>query len=87
MTCVFFLLQIEVKEVTKVHSDNKLSEMLELFEQDCKAMNHYHLGPREMRNIGEALTKALGEFNEDFLPHMKEEEEVRSTGLKGHPMI
>ncbi|XP_072025720.1 LOW QUALITY PROTEIN: F-box/LRR-repeat protein 5-like [Amphiura filiformis] len=69
-------LQIEVKEVTKIHSDNKLSEMLELFEQDCKAMNHCHIGPGEMINIGEALRKALGEFNEDFIPHMKEEEEI-----------
>uniref|UniRef100_A0A3P9D493 Hemerythrin-like domain-containing protein n=1 Tax=Maylandia zebra TaxID=106582 RepID=A0A3P9D493_9CICH len=51
-----------------VHSDNKLSEMLSLFE---KGLHEY-----EQLNYAQQLKERLEAFTQDFLPHMKEEEEV-----------
>uniref|UniRef100_S4RK47 F-box/LRR-repeat protein 5 n=1 Tax=Petromyzon marinus TaxID=7757 RepID=S4RK47_PETMA len=58
--------------VYKVHSDNKLTEMLTLFEKGLRnAKNEY-----ERVNYGMQLKEQLEEFTRDFIPHMKEEEEV-----------
>ncbi|TSL61159.1 F-box/LRR-repeat protein 5 [Bagarius yarrelli] len=55
------LLQQRSRTTYNVHSDNKLSEMLSLFEKG-------------LRNV--KLKERLDAFTQDFIPHMKEEEEV-----------
>uniref|UniRef100_UPI00358EA402 F-box/LRR-repeat protein 5 n=1 Tax=Myxine glutinosa TaxID=7769 RepID=UPI00358EA402 len=58
--------------VYKAHSDNKLSEMLNLFENGLRnAKNEY-----ERVNYGNQLKEELEAFTQGFIPHMKEEEEV-----------
>uniref|UniRef100_A0A8C4NEC0 F-box domain-containing protein n=1 Tax=Eptatretus burgeri TaxID=7764 RepID=A0A8C4NEC0_EPTBU len=58
--------------VYKAHSDNKLSEMLSLFEKGLRnAKNEY-----ERVNYGNQLKEELEAFTQGFIPHMKEEEEV-----------
>ncbi|XP_077983093.1 F-box/LRR-repeat protein 5-like [Glandiceps talaboti] len=67
-------LKIEIAAVTNVHSDNHLTDMLEMVDDG------YHLDRSKTEddriNFGRMLTKALKEFTKDFLPHLKEEEEV-----------
>ncbi|KAM6963079.1 F-box/LRR-repeat protein 5 [Aplochiton taeniatus] len=58
--------------VYNVHSDNKLSEMLSLFEKGL----HNVKSEYEQLNYARQLKERLEAFTQDFLPHMKEEEEV-----------
>ncbi|KAF6726890.1 F-box/LRR-repeat protein 5 [Oryzias melastigma] len=58
--------------VYNVHSDNKLSEMLSLFEKGL----HNVKNECEQLNYARQLKERLEAFTQDFLPHMKEEEEV-----------
>ncbi|XP_018100147.1 F-box/LRR-repeat protein 5 isoform X1 [Xenopus laevis] len=64
------LLQQRSHTVYNVHSDNKLSEMLVLFEKGMKNNEYKQL------NYVQQLKERLEAFTSDFLPHMKEEEEV-----------
>ncbi|KAK1897316.1 F-box/LRR-repeat protein 5 [Dissostichus eleginoides] len=66
------LLQERCCTVYNVHSDNKLSEMLSLFEKGL----HNVKSEYEQLNYGRQLKEKLEAFTQDFLPHMKEEEEV-----------
>uniref|UniRef100_A0A8D0H9K8 F-box/LRR-repeat protein 5 n=1 Tax=Sphenodon punctatus TaxID=8508 RepID=A0A8D0H9K8_SPHPU len=66
------LLQQRSQTVFNVHSDNKLSEMLSLFEKGLKNVKNEH----EQLNYAKQLKERLEAFTRDFLPHMKEEEEV-----------
>nr|BAE42662.1 unnamed protein product [Mus musculus] len=58
--------------IYNVHSDNKLSEMLSLFEKGLKNVKNEY----EQLNYAKQLKERLEAFTRDFLPHMKEEEEV-----------
>ncbi|XP_029003043.1 F-box/LRR-repeat protein 5 [Betta splendens] len=66
------LLQQRCCTVYNVHSDNKLSEMLSLFEKGL----HNVKSEYEQLNYAQQLKERLDAFTQDFLPHMKEEEEV-----------
>ncbi|XP_058048295.1 F-box/LRR-repeat protein 5 isoform X2 [Ahaetulla prasina] len=66
------LLQQRSQTVYNVHSDNKLSEMLSLFEKGLKNVKNEY----EQLNYAKQLKEQLEAFTRDFLPHMKEEEEV-----------
>ncbi|OCT96732.1 F-box/LRR-repeat protein 5-like [Xenopus laevis] len=66
------LLQQRSQTVYNVHSDNKLSEMLVLFEKGMKNVKNEY----EQLNYAQQLKERLEAFTSDFLPHMKEEEEV-----------
>uniref|UniRef100_A0A452HQI4 F-box/LRR-repeat protein 5 n=1 Tax=Gopherus agassizii TaxID=38772 RepID=A0A452HQI4_9SAUR len=66
------LLQQRSRTVYNVHSDNKLSEMLSLFEKGLKSVKNEY----EQLNYAKQLKERLEAFTRDFLPHMKEEEEV-----------
>uniref|UniRef100_A0A8C6U007 F-box/LRR-repeat protein 5 n=1 Tax=Neogobius melanostomus TaxID=47308 RepID=A0A8C6U007_9GOBI len=66
------LLQQRCCTVYNVHSDNKLSEMLSLFEKGL----HNVKNEFEQLNYAQQLKERLEAFTQDFLPHMKEEEEV-----------
>ncbi|KAJ8377129.1 hypothetical protein SKAU_G00077090 [Synaphobranchus kaupii] len=65
-------LQQRSHTVYNVHSDNKLSDMLSLFHKGlCNVKNEC-----EQLNYAQQLKERLEDFTQDFLPHMKEEEEV-----------
>ncbi|XP_010870445.1 F-box/LRR-repeat protein 5 [Esox lucius] len=66
------LLQQRSCTVYNVHSDNKLSEMLSLFEKGLRSVKSEY----EQLNYAQQLKERLEAFTQDFLPHMKEEEEV-----------
>uniref|UniRef100_H3DJX9 F-box/LRR-repeat protein 5 n=1 Tax=Tetraodon nigroviridis TaxID=99883 RepID=H3DJX9_TETNG len=66
------LLQQRCCTVHNVHSDNKLSEMLTLFEKGL----HNVKSEFEQLNYAQQLKERLEAFTQDFLPPMKEEEEV-----------
>ncbi|XP_063165694.1 F-box/LRR-repeat protein 5 isoform X1 [Candoia aspera] len=66
------LLQQRSQTVYNVHSDNKLSEMLSLFEKGLKNVKNEY----EQLNYAKQLKERLEAFTRDFLPHMREEEEV-----------
>ncbi|XP_029110507.1 F-box/LRR-repeat protein 5 isoform X2 [Scleropages formosus] len=66
------LLQQRSRTVYNVHSDNKLSEMLSLFEKGLRNVKNEY----EQLNYAQQLKERLDAFTQDFLPHMKEEEEV-----------
>ncbi|KAM6220690.1 F-box/LRR-repeat protein 5 isoform 7-T7 [Rhynchocyon petersi] len=66
------LLQQRSQTIYNVHSDNKLSEMLSLFEKGLKNVKNEY----EQLNYAKQLKERLEAFTSDFLPHMKEEEEV-----------
>ncbi|XP_056235133.1 F-box/LRR-repeat protein 5 [Seriola aureovittata] len=66
------LLQQRCCTVYDVHSDNKLSEMLSLFEKGLHSVKSEY----EQLNYAQQLKEKLEAFTQDFLPHMKEEEEV-----------
>ncbi|MBN3322098.1 FBXL5 protein, partial [Atractosteus spatula] len=66
------LLQQRSQTVYNVHSDNKLSEMLSLFEKGLRNVKNEY----EQLNYAQQLKERLEAFTQDFLPHMKEEEEV-----------
>ncbi|XP_076134581.1 F-box/LRR-repeat protein 5 isoform X1 [Alosa pseudoharengus] len=70
--CIIGLLQQRSHTVYNVHSDNKLSEMLSLFEKGLKSVKSEY----EQLNYARQLKEKLEAFTQDFLPHMKEEEEV-----------
>nr|XP_057930405.1 F-box/LRR-repeat protein 5 isoform X2 [Doryrhamphus excisus] len=70
--CIIGLLQQRCCTVNNVHSDNKLSEMLLLFEKGL----HNVKSEYEQLNYAQQLKERLEAFTQDFLPHMKEEEEV-----------
>ncbi|CAL8252077.1 unnamed protein product [Merluccius merluccius] len=70
--CIIGLLQQRSSTVYDVHSDNKLSEMLSLFEKGLRNVKSEH----EQLNYARQLKERLEAFTKDFLPHMKEEEEV-----------
>ncbi|XP_069058705.1 F-box/LRR-repeat protein 5 [Pleurodeles waltl] len=66
------LLQQRSQTMYNVHSDNKLSEMLSLFEKGLRNVKNEY----EQLNYAKQLKERLEAFTRDFLPHMKEEEEV-----------
>ncbi|MFT7809422.1 F-box/LRR-repeat protein 5-like [Arapaima gigas] len=70
--CIIGLLQQRSHTVYNVHSDNKLSEMLSLFEKGLRSVKNEY----EQLNYAQQLKERLDAFTQDFLPHMKEEEEV-----------
>ncbi|XP_071982162.1 F-box/LRR-repeat protein 5 [Engystomops pustulosus] len=70
--CIIGLLQQRSRTVYNVHSDNKLSEMLVLFEKGLKNVKDEY----EQLNYAQQLKERLEAFTSDFIPHMKEEEEV-----------
>ncbi|KAF0042439.1 hypothetical protein F2P81_005971 [Scophthalmus maximus] len=69
---IISLLQQRCCTVYNVHSDNKLSEMLSLFERGLHSVKSEY----EQLNYVQQLKERLEAFTQDFLPHMKEEEEV-----------
>ncbi|XP_068133766.1 F-box/LRR-repeat protein 5 isoform X2 [Hyperolius riggenbachi] len=70
--CIIGLLQQRSRTVYNVHSDNKLSEMLVLFEKGLRNIKDEY----EQLNYAQQLKERLEAFTSDFIPHMKEEEEV-----------
>ncbi|XP_041861360.1 F-box/LRR-repeat protein 5 [Melanotaenia boesemani] len=66
------LLQQRCCTAYNVHADNKLSEMLSLFEKGLHSIKSEY----EQLNYARQLKERLEAFTQDFLPHMKEEEEV-----------
>ncbi|KAG9331563.1 hypothetical protein JZ751_018835 [Albula glossodonta] len=71
---IICLLQQRSNTVYNVHSDNKLSEMLSLFQRGLRNIKN----ECEQLNYAQQLKERLEDFTQDFLPHMKEEEEVRA---------
>ncbi|XP_016111884.1 F-box/LRR-repeat protein 5 [Sinocyclocheilus grahami] len=70
--CIMELLQERSQTVYHVHADNKLSEMLSLFQKGLRSVK----SECEQLNYAQQLKERLEAFTQDFLPHMKEEEEV-----------
>uniref|UniRef100_A0A8C1XHI5 F-box and leucine-rich repeat protein 5 n=1 Tax=Cyprinus carpio TaxID=7962 RepID=A0A8C1XHI5_CYPCA len=70
--CIMELLQERSQTVYHVHANNKLSEMLSLFEKGLRSVKSEY----EQLNYAQQLKERLEAFTQDFLPHMKEEEEV-----------
>ncbi|XP_065125079.1 F-box/LRR-repeat protein 5 isoform X2 [Paramisgurnus dabryanus] len=70
--CIMDRLQQRSQTVYHVHADNKLSEMLMLFEKGLRSVKSEY----EQLNYAQQLKERLEAFTQDFLPHMKEEEEV-----------
>ncbi|XP_039607447.1 F-box/LRR-repeat protein 5 [Polypterus senegalus] len=66
------LLQQRCRNICNVHSDNKMSEMLSLLDKGLKNIKNEY----EQLNYAQQLKEKLEAFTQDFLPHMKEEEEV-----------
>ncbi|XP_043918516.1 F-box/LRR-repeat protein 5 [Protopterus annectens] len=66
------LLQERSRTMYNVHSDNKLSEMLSLLEKGLRSIKNEY----EQLKYAQQLKERLEAFTSDFLPHMKEEEEV-----------
>ncbi|XP_060934067.1 F-box/LRR-repeat protein 5 isoform X1 [Limanda limanda] len=77
---IISLLQQRCCTVYNVHSDNKLSEMLTLFEKGLHSVKSEY----EQLNYVQQLKERLEAFTQDFLPHMKEEEEVFQPMLMEH---
>uniref|UniRef100_A0A8C2CSB6 F-box/LRR-repeat protein 5 n=1 Tax=Cyprinus carpio TaxID=7962 RepID=A0A8C2CSB6_CYPCA len=73
--CIMELLQERSQTVYHVHANNKLSEMLSLFEKGLRSVKSEY----EQLNYAQQLKERLEAFTQDFLPHMKEEEEVTSS--------
>ncbi|KAJ8278294.1 hypothetical protein GJAV_G00086060 [Gymnothorax javanicus] len=69
---IICLLQQRSNTVYNVHSDNKLSDMLSLFHKGLRNVK----SECEQLNYARQLKERLEAFTQDFLPHMKEEEEV-----------
>ncbi|XP_064190268.1 F-box/LRR-repeat protein 5 [Anguilla rostrata] len=69
---IICLLQQRSNTVYNVHSDNKLSDMLSLFHKGLRNVKN----ECEQLNYAQQLKERLEAFTQDFLPHMKEEEEV-----------
>ncbi|XP_072884730.1 LOW QUALITY PROTEIN: F-box/LRR-repeat protein 5 [Hemitrygon akajei] len=65
-------LSVRNSSVSTVHSDNKLSDMLRLFEKGLKNIKNEY----EQLNYSRQLKERLDAFTKEFIPHMKEEEEV-----------
>ncbi|XP_069785386.1 F-box/LRR-repeat protein 5 isoform X2 [Narcine bancroftii] len=65
-------LSVRNRSVSAVHSDNKLCEMLQLFEKGLKNIKNECEQLRYSRHLKEQLDA----FTKEFIPHMKEEEEV-----------
>lgn len=70
--CIMELLQERSHTVYHVHADNKLSDMLTLFEKGLRSVKSEF----EQLNYAQQLKERLEAFTQDFIPHMKEEEEV-----------
>ncbi|KAK3102932.1 hypothetical protein FSP39_015038 [Pinctada imbricata] len=67
------MLSIRSTAVCNCHSDNKLSEMLQLLQDGYKCTEKSEM---DRINYGLKLRSALEDFTEKFIPHMEEEEEV-----------
>uniref|UniRef100_UPI00398EA2E8 F-box/LRR-repeat protein 5 n=1 Tax=Pristiophorus japonicus TaxID=55135 RepID=UPI00398EA2E8 len=65
-------LSVRNSSVSNVHSDNKLSDMLRLVQKGLKNFTN----ECEQLNYSRQLKENLDAFTRDFIPHMKEEEEV-----------
>ncbi|XP_077464409.1 F-box/LRR-repeat protein 5 isoform X2 [Stigmatopora argus] len=74
------LLEQRCRTVYNMHSDNKLSDMLLLLEKGL----HNVKSEYEQLNYAQQLKEQLEAFTLDFLPHMKEEEEVFQPMLMQH---
>ncbi|CAH1784102.1 unnamed protein product, partial [Owenia fusiformis] len=66
-------LQIHNTAVCNCHKDNKLVEVLEIVRDGFDWKNKT---PNDRWYYGDKLRRVLQDFTENFLPHMKEEEEV-----------
>ena len=66
-------LSIRSTALCNCHSDNRLTDMLELVQDGYKCTQKTEI---DRNNFGRKLRKALEEFTEKFIPHMEEEEEV-----------
>ncbi|XP_069101137.1 F-box/LRR-repeat protein 5-like [Argopecten irradians] len=66
-------LSIKNHAVCNCHSDNRLTEMLNLFQDGYKCTEKTDA---DRINYGIKLRKALEDFTNNFLPHMEEEEEI-----------
>ncbi|XP_033746571.1 F-box/LRR-repeat protein 5-like [Pecten maximus] len=66
-------LSIKNHAVCNCHSDNRLTEMLNLFQDGYKCTEKTDA---DRINYGIKLRTALEEFTNSFLPHMEEEEEI-----------
>ncbi|XP_064632437.1 F-box/LRR-repeat protein 5-like [Lineus longissimus] len=67
-------LSIQNTAVCNCHKDNRLTEMMNMFRDGYYWMDDKTM--RERLNYGIQLKEALEDFTKDFVPHMKEEEEV-----------
>ncbi|XP_051929821.1 F-box/LRR-repeat protein 5 [Hippocampus zosterae] len=77
---IISLLEERCCTVYNMHSDNKLSDMLLLLEKGL----HNVKSEYEQLNYAQQLKERLEAFTQDFLPHMKEEEEVFQPMLMQH---
>ncbi|XP_077389618.1 F-box/LRR-repeat protein 5 isoform X2 [Festucalex cinctus] len=77
---IISLLEQRCCTVYNMHSDNKLSDMLLLLEKGL----HNVKSEYEQLNYAQQLKERLEAFTQDFLPHMKEEEEVFQPMLMQH---
>lgn len=68
-------LSITNKAVCNCHKDHKLTQMLRLLEDGHTKCSK---SDQDRVNYGIKLRMALDDFTEQFIPHMQEEEEVRS---------
>lgn len=66
-------LSIKNHAVCNCHSDNRLTDMLDLLHDGFKCTKKTDA---DRINYGIKLRKALEDFTEQFIPHMEEEEEV-----------
>lgn len=67
-------LSITNTAVCNCHKDNKLTEMMSLFRDGYRCTGKT---VADRVNYGLKLRQALEQFTDQFIPHMKEEEEVR----------
>lgn len=66
-------LSVRNTAVCNCHSDNQLTDILELVQDGYKCTQKTET---DRKNFGTKLRKALEDFTETFIPHMEEEEAV-----------
>ena len=69
--------------VSDVHKDSHVLEILSLVKKGIKSSAKRRF--LNWTNFKERLTKAMTEFQKDFLPHMKHEEEVITSPFPTPP--
>ncbi len=80
-------MQVHNSAVCNCHKDDQFTPLIELLDSGYVYINK-HKTAADRLSYGIKLRRALKEFAKDFIPHMKEEEEViDSFSLNSSPLM